>query len=93
MARQRMVTRTVEVTKVTFMTLNVLTAKVENVTKELTGKVDKESALKFAQKKFQSETVKYAAVVSLETEEQLYGMLETEFIKHAKKMDSRFETI
>lgn len=89
MARERMVTRTVEMTVATFMTVDVVTAEILNVDHVIPGSFDNAGLMKYAEKNLATDTVKYVAVVSSEYREVLYGMPETMFIKLAKPMPPR----
>lgn len=88
MARTRVVTRTINVTTITALCMDITTATPLVQTLELTGETyDKEKALKVAQKTYDNDTIKVVAVQSLVTREEIYGMLETDFIRLATKMD------
>ena len=90
MARQRMVTRTVDVTRAEVMTLDVSNADVFTTVYEVNGIFkDNDSILKAVKKLYETETFKCVAVTGVETVERLYGMLESEFIKIAKVLPPR----
>ena len=90
MARERMVTRTVMVTKVQVICLNVETVETTINTFELSGNfTSKEQVLKALKKLYETETFKVVAVQELFENEVLYGMLESEFIKIAKVLPPR----
>ena len=90
MARQRMVTRTVDVTRAEVMTLDVTKAEVFTTVYEVNGIFkDDDSVLKAVKKIYETETYKCVAVTGVETTERLYGMLESEFIKIAKVLPPR----
>lgn len=90
MARPQMVTRTFQTTKVKLLAVTVSTEKTEIVELVLprTYKDNKE-ILKAVEKSNENPDVKYVHVVSTEVEETLYGMLESDFIKHAKILPPR----
>ena len=90
MARQRMVTRTVMVTKVEVICLNVQTVETTIETYEISGTFtsDKE-VLKALKKEHETDTFKVVAIQELVENEVLYGMAETEFIKLAKVLPPR----
>ena len=90
MARQRMVTRTVMVTKVEVICLDVTTVETTIKTYEISGTFtsDKE-VLKALKKEHETDTFKVVAIKELVENEVLYGMLETEFIKLAKQLPPR----
>lgn len=86
---EKMVTRTIEKSVVTFMLVNVETAAVSNQELVLPGKMDAETAMKYAKKYFETDTIKFVSVVTIKTEETLYGMTEREFMEHAKVLPPR----
>ena len=88
MARERMVTRTIEKTTFTVMVVNVKTAQVSNVKLTL-GNVEGLSDSQIA-KKLQEILIsdeKLVQIVSRETTEELFGMSEVEFIANAVRLD------
>lgn len=90
MARERMVTRTVELTVAEVMTLNTDTAEVRIIPYEIGGGLtDPEAILKAVKKIYESATVKCVAVKNVSVKEILYGMTEQEFIAHAKVLPPR----
>ena len=92
MARERMVTRTVEVTVADVMQIDVKTAEVKILTYELSGKyADTNSILKQLNKDTPEE-IKVVAVQSTDTKEVLYGMPEADFIRMAKVLPPRTST-
>ena len=92
MARVRMVTRTVTTQEVTVMCLNIVTAEPENQVYSLPINIKGEEAiLKFIRKAYDTETTKAVSIVNVRSEEHLYGMPETEFIKLAKIINEEKE--
>lgn len=89
MARVRMVTRTVEVTVVKVMCVQVSTATVTNEEFRLTGKFADENAILKHLSKMVDEDLKPVAITYNATEDVLYGMLEEEFIKLAQVLPPR----
>lgn len=90
MARERMVTRTVELTVATVMCLNTTTAQVETVGYEIGGGLtDEKAILKAVKKQHETDTFKCVSVVSVTVNEILYGMPESEFIKYASVLPPR----
>lgn len=92
MKKEKLITRTITVTECEFMCVDVETANVEIVTAELTGKISKDEALKIYKATVESETFKVVNCQSIIYNEQLYGMTEKEFIKHAKILPPRKST-
>lgn len=90
MARERMVTRTVVVTTVKVMCVNIATAEVTINTYELSGTYDnKASVLKAIKKAYENELIKCVDIQEVEEKEVLYGMSEIDFIQHAKILPPR----
>ena len=90
MARERMVTRTVDVTVAEVMCLDVTTAEVTVVSYDISGKFNtKEEVLKSLKKAYETDTYKVVNVQSTETKEILYGMPEIDFIRMAKVLPPR----
>ena len=89
MARVRMVTRTIEVMEYSVITMDLADNNAtKQVTLELTGdKLEGEKALKQLRKQYETDTYKLVAIVGTNTREELYGMLEIDFLKQAKKLD------
>ena len=89
MARVRVVTRTIENVvaecKVMITVGDNDAIEIENL--NLGGQVEPKNALKVAQKLYNREDYKVVTVKSIHKEQQIYGMLETDFIKLAKKMN------
>lgn len=93
MARVRMVTRTVVVTVVEVMCVDVTTAGVQIKELELSGSfTDNETILKALKKLYETDTFKVVAVQDVDEKEVLYGMEEIEFIKLAKVLPPRSKT-
>lgn len=90
MARERMVTRTVIVTKVTALCLNIETAEPFNKDVSLSGTFkDKQAVEKAAKKVIDNDTEKCVTVVEYHETEILYGMTEQKFIELSKVLPPR----
>lgn len=90
MARERMVTRTVELTIAEVMTLDTTTAEVQIIPYEIGGGLtDNAAILKAVKKLHETDTFKCVAVQSVSVKEILYGMSEIDFIKNAKILPPR----
>lgn len=88
MARKRMVTRTIESTKVTTLALDVTTSEPQNKTYNLSGVYDSDAKLlKAVQKAFDTDVLKNVHIVSHETIETIYGMDENAFLAQAVVLD------
>lgn len=92
MRKEKLITRTITVSTAQFMCLDTETANVEIATAELIGKVDNETALKMYKATVETDTFKVVSCQSVNYTEQLYGMTEKEFIKHAKILPPRSKT-
>lgn len=89
MARQRMVTRTVEINKFSIMTLNTETAEVRVIDYTL-GALDKNAdVMKILKKAYETDTLKLCAITEHTSETLLYGMTEEDFIANAKILPAR----
>ena len=88
MARKPMVTRTFETTICEAMTVDTMTATVENRLVRLTRtyKTDDEM-LKACKSVAETDTLKVVKIVTAWTEEKLYGMSESDFLKFAVELD------
>ena len=90
MARERMVTRTVSVSNVEVMCLDVTTAEVQVRHFKMNGEyTDFNTALKAVKKVHETDTFKCVSVMTITMEEVLYGMYELEFIRLAKVLPPR----
>ncbi len=89
MARERMVTRTINETTVNVMIVDVTTANVTIQPLKLSGTYTEDEALKACKKRYETDTIKLVHVDSMEETEILYGMPEDEFMKLAKVLPPR----
>lgn len=90
MARERMVTRTVELTVCEVMCMNIVTAEVSVRRFEVGGGItNQKDLLKYIQKHNETTTFKCVAITSTEAKEVLYGMPESRFIELAQIMPPR----
>ena len=89
MARVRVVTRTIENVVAECKVLKTVGKDdfIEIEELNLGGQIDPDKALKVAQKLYNTEDYTVVKVLSIRKESQIYGMLETDFIKLAKPMD------
>lgn len=88
MARERAVTRTINVTNVTAICMDI--EKMENKEEVLTITGDlptDEQLLKKLRKQYETSVYKVVAIKSKDTVEKLFGMPEVEFLKYAKELD------
>lgn len=89
MARERMVTRTVEEAEVEVMYVLISTQEVGKTTMKISATVGQDKALTYIQKNFETDDIKYVAITSYTVHEILYGMPEQEFIARAKILPPR----
>ena len=90
MARERMVTRTVEVNTFEVMTVNVETADVQIREYKLGGEYDKKKdALTLLKKQYETETLKLVSVTNHSVETVRYGMPERMFIELSEVLPPR----
>lgn len=94
MARQQMVTRTVESTKVNALCVDLTTQETLSHEYNISGKFNddekgNEKLLKATKKVAESDTLKVVSILSKETQETLMGMTEQEFMSLAKVLPPR----
>lgn len=94
MGRPKAVTRTVKITKLIVLCLNLDTEESFKQALEIPGIYVKEKDLmKKVSKMLDSDSVKAVKILEMEETEALYGMTEEEFVKVARKINSRFEKL
>lgn len=87
MARERMVTRTIESTSVQYLGLNISTREtIEDVT-EIAGIVPDNKLLDLVKKDCETDTFKVVTITGTEKRERLFGMREQEFFENAIELD------
>lgn len=84
MARKPQITRTITSTSVTVLTVDTVSAELQNLTFGVAGKLDEKSALKRAKKDYETDDLKIVKVVALDTTSKLYAMDEATFIENAE---------
>lgn len=89
MARERMVTRTVEQATVEMLTVKVSTQEVGTVTYAVSATIPKEKVTKYIQKTYDTDDLKNVSIKSYNVTEVLYGMTEQDFIAHATVLPPR----
>lgn len=93
MARVPMVTRTIKTTKVTVLAMELEKAEPFNRTIVLTGTYkDDNKLMKAVEELFELDKEKPVHIVDKQVVEQLYGMEEAEFVKHAKVLEPRVKS-
>lgn len=90
MARERMVTRTVELSVCEVMCMDATTAEVKINTYEIGGGLtDEKSLLKAIKKLYETDDFKCVAISKVTQREILYGMPESKFIEFATVLPPR----
>lgn len=89
MARQRMVTRTVNQTTCKIMCLNTNTAEVSIIEQSIGGTYDDATLLKKMQSIYETSHFKLVSIMEQRTEEVLLGMSEEDFIRLATVLPPR----
>ena len=88
MARERMVTRTIEAKRVTVMCADTETAELYNKTVEISAAIKGEKAmLKAIKKLIETDPYNVIKIVAEESIKALYKMPEAEFIASAEKVE------
>ena len=89
MARERIVSRTINVLCATALCVEVSTATTKNVELELTGvgELTSDQILKALRKEYETDNLKVVTVLSTSKREELYGMREVDFLKYAHRLD------
>lgn len=87
--KERIITRTIEVSVCEVMCLNTATAEVEVKTFEIYGKGDTPALLKAIKSKYETDDFKCVHIAAVEHKETLYGMSESDFIAHATVLRPR----
>lgn len=90
MARERFVTRTVELSVCETMCMDTNTAEVKICTYEIGGGLtDEKALLKAIKKLYETDTFKCVAISKITHREILYGMPESKFIELAQVLPPR----
>lgn len=88
--KEKMVTRTFDITEVTYMAINLNSKQIETLTATVPGKItDHEEALTAVRKANQDPKIVPSVLTAINNYEELYGMPESEFLKHSKKLPPR----
>ncbi len=89
MAREKMVTRTFEVTTVEVLFVNVESAEVRKMELPVTGFHSQKKPLDYLKSQYEDDTLKVVSFKELSTTQQLYGMTEEYFLAHATLLPPR----
>ena len=92
MAREKMVTRTLTITTVEIMTVDITTATTGTARFDIVGDHTFETALKAVKELHETDTLKIVTITDLVLNDYLFGMPESDFIKMAKVLPPRSVT-
>ena len=92
MAKERMVTRTLTITTVEVMTVDITTATTGTDRFDIVGDHTFDAALTAVKQLYETETTKIVTITDLVLNDYLYGMPESDFIKMAKILPPRNTT-
>ena len=90
MARERMVTRTINFTEVSVISMNIETVTPQHEVIRIAGVFDNDKALLNKLKnRYETDLYKIVAITDTKVIEKLYGMSEEDFIEYAKELPPR----
>ena len=92
MAKERMVTRTLTITTVEVMTVDITTATTGTDRFDIVGDNTFDTALTAVKELYETDTTKIVTITELVLNDYLFGMPESDFIKMAKIMPPRTTT-
>ena len=92
MAKERMVTRTLTITTVEVMSVDISTATTGTDRFDIVGEHTFDTALKAVKEIYETDTTKIVTITELVLNDYLYGMPESDFIKMAKILPPRNTT-
>lgn len=92
MAKERMVTRTLTITTVEVMSVDITTATTGTDRFDIVGDHNFYTALKAVKELYETDTTKIVTITELVLNDYLYGMPESDFIKMAKILPPRNTT-
>ena len=92
MTREKMVTRTLTITSVEVMTVDITTATTGTDRFDIVGEHTFDTALKAVKEIYETDTTKIVTITDLVLNDYLYGMPESDFIKMAKILPARNTT-
>ena len=92
MAREKMVTRTLTITTVEVMNVEISTSTIGTARFDIVGEHTFDTALKAVKELYETENIKIVTITDLVLNDYLYGMPESDFIKMAKILPPRNTT-
>lgn len=87
--KERMITRTINVTSVTFAVANMNTNAIETNSADIPGKLTADECLEYARKNLDTDYRKHVMVKDIQVNELLFGMPESTFMAYAKLLPPR----
>ena len=92
MAREKMVTRTLTITTVEVMSVEISTSTIGTARFDIVGEHTFDTALKAVKELYETENIKIVTITDLVLNDYLYGIPESDFIKMAKILPPRTTT-
>ena len=92
MAREKMVTRTLTITTLEVMTVDITTSTTGTARFDIVGDHTFDTALKAVKELYETDTTKIVTITELVLNDYLFGMPESDFIKMAKILPPRNTT-
>ena len=92
MAKERMVTRTLTITSIEVMTVDITTATTGTDRFDIVGDHTFDTALTAVKELYETDITKIVTITNLVLNDYLFGMPESDFIKMAKIMPPRNTT-
>lgn len=90
--KERMVTRTIDLTMVEALMVDIVSATVSNVTLQVPGKYSNSpELLELVRANNESDTMKVAGITAARPESRLYGMTESEFMLYGQVLPPRMK--
>jgi len=89
MRKEKLVTRTFELTQVDVMMCNTVTAEISHVYPVYVGTMDNDKALKVARANIEDDIVKVVTATVIDTRTELRGMTESQFYDNSVLLPPR----
>ena len=87
MARERMVTRTIESVWVDYLAMRISTRETVQDFVEITGAQDDKKLLDLVKREVETDDFKVVTIIGTEKVERLFGMREQDFFRLAEELD------
>ena len=92
MGKEKMITRTLTVSKVLYTTVALSTSTVSTALCEIVGRYTVDTALAAVKKQAETDDIKVVCVNDVTHREALYGMSESDFYRNSKELPARSST-